>query len=152
MKKLGSEEMTQSQTLSAIADWEAEKLDKESTTARDMAACMRVFAEHGDSLSQSLAYAEHVLQPRRARIRLMTGHKAKGLEFDHVLHLDPWLVRSGFHGAPPTDQDKNLDYRNLHPFQRPLGRDLARRTSGGEQTACLPNPARSTTTTSPSRR
>ena len=109
MKKLGSEEMTKAQTLSAIADWEQEKLDKESTTARDMAACMRVFAEHGSSLAQSIAYAEHVLA-QKGRIRMMTGHKAKGLEFDHVIHLDPWLVRTGFHGSPPTDQDKNLDY------------------------------------------
>lgn len=109
MKKLGSEEMTRAQTLSAIADWEAEKLDKESTTAPDLAACMRVFAEQGDSLGQAIRYAEHVLA-QKGRIRLMTGHKSKGLEFDHVIHLDPWLVCSGFHGAQPTDQDKNLDY------------------------------------------
>ncbi len=109
MKKLGSEEMSRAQTLSAISDWEQEKLDKDSTTARDMAACMRVFAEHGSSLAQAISYAEHVLQ-QKGKIRLMTGHKAKGLEFDHVIHLDPWLVRSGFHGALPTDQDKNLDY------------------------------------------
>lgn len=109
MKKLGSEEMTRAQTLSAIADWEAEKLDKDSTTASDLAACMRVFAEHGSDLGQAIRYAEHVLQ-QKGKIRLMTGHKSKGLEFDHVIHLDPWLVRSGHRGAQPTDQDKNLDY------------------------------------------
>ncbi len=109
MKKLGSEEMTKAQMLSAIADWEQEKLDKESTTARDMAACMRVFAEHGSSLAQAISYAEHVLS-QKGKIRLMTGHKAKGLEFDHVIHLDPWLVRIGHHGVPSSTQDKNLDY------------------------------------------
>ncbi len=109
MKKLGSEEMTKAQTLSAIADWEQEKLDKESTTAGDMAACMRVFAEHGSSLAQAISYAEHVLA-QKGRIRMMTGHKAKGLEFDHVIHLDPWLVRTGHRGSPVLDQDKNLDY------------------------------------------
>lgn len=109
MKKLGSEEMSRAQTLSAIADWEAEKLARESTSARDLAACMRVFAEHGDSLSQAIAYAEHVLA-QKGTIRLMTGHKSKGLEFDTVYHLDSWLVRSGHNGAPPTEQDKNLDY------------------------------------------
>ncbi len=109
MKKLGSDEMSKAQTLSAIADWEQEKLDKESTTARDMAACMRVFAEHGSSLAQAISYAEHVLS-QKGKIRLMTGHKAKGLEFDHVIHLDPWLVRVGYHGVPASDQDKNLDY------------------------------------------
>ena len=109
MKKLGSDEMTKAQTLSAIADWEQEKLDKESTTASDLAACMRVFAEHGTSLAQAISYAEHVLA-QKGKIRMMTGHKSKGLEFDHVIHLDPWLVRSGHRGAQPTDQDKNLDY------------------------------------------
>ena len=33
----------------------------------------------------------------------MTGHKAKGLEFDNVFHLDPELIRSG-------DQEDNLRY------------------------------------------
>jgi len=109
MKKLGSDEMSKSQTLSAIADWEAEKLDKESTTASDLAACMRVFAEHGSSLAQAISYAEHVLA-QKGKIRMMTGHKSKGLEFDYVIHLDSWLVRSGHRGAPASDQDKNLDY------------------------------------------
>lgn len=109
MRKLGPEELSRGQTLSAINDWEAEKLDKESTSASDLAACMRVFAEHGDSLGQAIAYAEHVLA-QKGTIRLMTGHKSKGLEFDHVIHLDPFLVRSGHHGAPPSEQDMNLDY------------------------------------------
>lgn len=109
MKKLGPEDLSKSQTLSAIADWEAEKLDKESTSASDLAACMRVFAEHGSDLGQTIRYAEHVLA-QKGRIRLMTGHRSKGLEFDNVVHLDPHLVRMGHHGGSVSDQDKNLDY------------------------------------------
>lgn len=109
MKKLGPEELNRTATLSAIEDWKAERLDKGSSSAEDLAACMVVFANAGDSLGQAIRYAEHVLA-QKGSIRLMTGHKAKGLEFDHVIHLDPWLVRKGHAGAPPSEQDLNLDY------------------------------------------
>jgi len=36
-------------------------------------------------------------------IQLLTGHKAKGLEFGDVYHLDPWLCKD-------SEQDRNLSY------------------------------------------
>lgn len=104
MKKLGSEDMSQLQTLDAIAEWEQLKLAKESKSASDMAACMQVFAEHGRSLGEAVAYAEYIFK-QQGTITLTTGHKAKGLEWDSVIHLDPWLVRKN-----PSEQDKNIDY------------------------------------------
>jgi hypothetical protein len=51
------------------------------------------------------------------RITLGTGHKAKGLEWTHVMHLDPWRVPSKYavaakeNGNPvPYEQDCNLKY------------------------------------------
>lgn len=102
MRKLGPESLSQAQTLGAIEEWRAEKIDKGSTSANDLADCMKVFATHGQDLRQSIAYAEHVLN-QRGTIRLMTGHKAKGLEFETVFHLDPWLCRE-------EEQDQNLRY------------------------------------------
>ena len=102
MKKLGPETMPKASVLSAIDDWLAEKLAKESKTAHDLAACMKVFAEHGATLSQAMSYAEHLFK-QSGSVRLMTGHKAKGLEFDTVYHLDPWLCRD-------DEQDLNLRY------------------------------------------
>lgn len=102
MKRLGDDSMTRAQTLSAINDWEAEKLAKESRNAPDMAECMRIFARQGDGLSQAISYAEHLFK-QQGSIKLMTGHKSKGLEFDHVIHLDPWLCAD-------TEQDQNLRY------------------------------------------
>ena len=102
MRKLGGEGMSRSATLSAIADWEARKLEAESSSATDMAECMRVFAKHGDSLGQAISYAEHLFA-QKGSIRLLTGHKSKGLEFPRVYHLDPHLCRD-------DEQDQNLRY------------------------------------------
>lgn len=104
MKKLGNGPMNRDGMLTAITEWEAEKLAKESKSAADMAACMRIFAGHGSTLDQAIAYADHLFK-QQGSIYMSTIHKAKGLEWDHVYYLDPWLVRKN-----PTDQDKNLDY------------------------------------------
>lgn len=105
MRKLGPESLTQAGTLGAISSWLEAKLEKESKTAADTAACMRVFAEQGSDLGQAIRYAEHLLA-QDGKLLCSTGHKAKGLEWDTVVHLDPWLCRRKTAGA----QDKNLDY------------------------------------------
>jgi len=102
MQKLGDPSISRSQTLAAINVWLEDKLSKDSKTADDLASCMRVFAEHSNSLAGAIATAEHVLA-QRGSIQMMTGHKAKGLEFDRVYFLDPWLCRE-------DEQDRNLRY------------------------------------------
>lgn len=102
MRKLGDDSLSKASLLSAIADWEAERLAKESTTAADLAACMRVFAETGANLAQAIGYAEHLFA-QKGKIQLLTGHKAKGLEFETVYFLDPFLCRE-------EEQDQNLRY------------------------------------------
>lgn len=102
MQRLGPESLTQGQTISAIDDWLEAKLAKESKTAADYAECMKVFARQTTSLGTAIAYAEHLFK-QEGTIRLLTGHKSKGLEFDHVYHLDRWILRD--HG-----QDKNIHY------------------------------------------
>jgi ATP-dependent exoDNAse (exonuclease V) beta subunit len=63
---------------------------------------MKVFAGFGKTLGLAIDHAEHLFA-QRGTITLTTGHKAKGLEFDVVYHLDPWLCRD-------DDQDLNLKY------------------------------------------
>lgn len=104
MRKLGAESDSSAEFLEAINDWEEAKLERESKTAPDMAQCMRVFATRGKTLGQAITYAEHLFK-QHGRILLSTGHKAKGLEWSNVIHLDPWLVRKD-----PTEQNRNLDY------------------------------------------
>lgn len=120
LKKLGPADLSQASVLSAIADWEAEKVDKGSTTAGDLAECMRVFASHGTTLNAAVAYAEHLFA-QKGTIRLLTGHKAKGLEFETVFHLDPWLCKD-------DEQDQNLRYviqtRSMNSLYEINSRDI----------------------------
>lgn len=102
MRKLGDEDLSAPAALDAIDLWEADKLDRESRTARDMAECMRVFVRQSATLGTAVTYAEHVLK-QEGSIKLMTGHKSKGLEFGDVYHIDKFLL-----GA--TEQDRNLEY------------------------------------------
>lgn len=102
MRRLGSEDTNRDQVKGLIAEWLAQKTDRGSTTAADLAACMMVFADHGSDLGQAIRYAEHLFA-QTGSIRLMTGHKAKGLEFPVVYHLDSFLCRD-------NEQDMNLRY------------------------------------------
>lgn len=105
MRKLGPETLTRAQAVGAIGEWLTERLEAESKSAPEIADCMRVFCEHGSNLGEAIRYAEHLLKAE-GKVLLTTGHKAKGLEWDHVFHLDPWLVRKG----DTDEQNKNLDY------------------------------------------
>lgn len=102
MRKLGPESLSQSALLIKIADWEADRLARENKHASDTAECMRVFARQASDLAGALAYATQLFN-QKGRIQLLTGHKAKGLEFPYVIHLDPFLV-----GDRP--QERNLSY------------------------------------------
>lgn len=102
MRKLGPEDMTQASTLSAIEDWEGERLEKGNKTAKDIADCMRVFASYGPTLKHALSYIDHLFE-QEGTIELLTGHKAKGLEWDRVYFLDESLLGS-------DEQELNLRY------------------------------------------
>jgi superfamily I DNA/RNA helicase len=102
MKKLGDTGMRKAQVLSKIDNWLMEKLNKDNKTAIDMAEAMKIFAGYGSTLGEAIAYAEHLFN-QQGTIVLLTGHKAKGLEFDTVFHLDNFLIRQG-------EQEDNLRY------------------------------------------
>ncbi len=102
MKKLGDSTLPRTKAMSAIEEWREQKLIAGSKSAGDLADCMRVLCEHGDSLGAAISYAEHIFA-QTGTIRLLTGHKSKGLEFDNVFILDPWLMSD-------SEQDMNLRY------------------------------------------
>lgn len=104
MKKFGQSDMKQAALLQAIAGWEEAKSarTKNPGPVRDRAECMRIFARQGKNLGEAISYAEHVFNSR-GPVKLMTGHKSKGLEFDNVYILEKELLRD-------EGQDKNLLY------------------------------------------
>jgi superfamily I DNA/RNA helicase len=102
MKKFGPESMKREAVFAAIETYREEKVLAGSKSASDLADCMRVFADHGDTLGTAISYAEHLFK-QTGTIRLLTGHKSKGLEFENVFFLDPWLLSD-------SEQDKNLRY------------------------------------------
>lgn len=93
LKELGEEEMTREEMHEAIAAWEKAKLKKAKHAApvHDKADAMRVFADFAQTLGSAISFAEHIFKAE-GPVTLMTGHKAKGLEFDDVIFLDPWRI------------------------------------------------------------
>lgn len=104
MQRIGEEHDTRADFLAKIEAWKDEKLatSQHAQLIWDQAECMKVFARQGATLAQAIAYAEHLFA-QQGTITLMTGHKAKGGEWDHVYHLDPWLIGD-------SEQEKNLRY------------------------------------------
>lgn len=97
LEKLGPDSMTQAQVYEAIEVWRDAELKKVKAArvaaVEDKTECLMVFAEAGRTLAESIAYATMVMA-QEGKIQLMTGHKAKGGEWDNVFHLDSWLVPS----------------------------------------------------------
>jgi hypothetical protein len=112
LKKLGETDMKQEAVLVAIDQWEAEKLRKarNAGTVTDKAECLRVFAGFGPTLGAAIAYCEHLFAAQ-GPIQLLSGHKAKGLEWDTVYHLDPHRIPSPWSKeGEALEQEYNVKY------------------------------------------
>lgn len=112
LKKLGPETLNEEQANAAIDTWEKEKLQKAKgkATVKDKAECLRVFVGVGRSLAGAIAYAESIFKST-GPIQLLSGHKSKGLEWDHVFHLDPGRIPSPYcQTDEELDQEHNVRY------------------------------------------
>ena len=105
MKKLGNDDIKRSAAKAALMRWRDDKLRKARNKGPvlDQYECIKLFLNEGETLRQAIAYAEHIFNST-GPVKLMTGHKSKGLEFPHVFFLDPDLVRM------KEPQDRNLKY------------------------------------------
>ena len=105
-KSFGPLNLPQEKVLTSIDGWLAEALarrPKRADVSRDRAACLRIIASHGTDLGGAIAYAERLFAST-GTVTLSTIHKAKGLEWDTVYHLDPWIIQLD------DDQDANCAY------------------------------------------
>lgn len=105
LTKLGPPTMPRVEAVQAVEEWRTEKLKKARNPARvhDHAECLLIFVNEGTTLQKAIDYAERVMSVA-GPVKLMTGHKAKGLEFKTIFLLDKILLNQ------KDDQDKNLLY------------------------------------------
>jgi superfamily I DNA/RNA helicase len=110
LKKMGEPDAPRDRIEAAIEAWKQERLRKGKNAASitDRAECLLVFARFGETLSEAIAYAEHIFAAHGA-IQLLSGHKAKGLEWDTVFHLDPWRIPSAFSKADPEQMEQEFN-------------------------------------------
>lgn len=104
LRKFGPDSTPKEQVLASIAAWYEQESRRTRVPAslEDRRACLEIMAEQGETLGEAIAWAEH-LEKQSGRIKLMTGHKSKGLEFHEVFFLDQYLVGK-------DGQDPNLRY------------------------------------------
>lgn len=105
LRKLGEDSTPVGEALSRVTAWKEEKLQKSRNPGAivDQAECMEVFLDQATSLGGAIAYAERLLVTAGG-IKLMTIHKAKGLEWDNVYLLDRPLINI------QRTQERNLLY------------------------------------------
>lgn len=106
MKKLGPSTLEIADAESLLVQWRETKLEKSRNPGSiiDQFECIKVFFDQATTLGGAIAYAEMLLS-RGGAVRLMTIHKAKGLEFPNIYLLDRELIRTA-----NSTQEKNLLY------------------------------------------
>jgi len=113
LKKLSDDmQLPQEKVHEAINVWEQDKLRKtrNAGTVADKAECLRVFADFGPTLGAAIAYCERLFSSK-GPIQLLSGHKAKGLEWQTVYHLDPHRIPSPWSKeGEALEQERNVKY------------------------------------------
>ncbi len=115
MKKLGPPSLASRGIEDALEIWLKREIAhaKRAETVYERYECLRVLACREDcrDLGQAIAFAEALFK-QDGPIQLLSGHKAKGLEWNTVYHLDPWRIPSKFakEGTEEWEQEMNVRY------------------------------------------
>lgn len=111
--------------LDLLEQWKKLELAKAGDSQSKQAAvedryeCLLVLLEASGSktVGEAASFIKDLFDERGADLVLTSGHRSKGLEWDWVMHLDPWRVpskqalKSSDLGNPgPLIQEKNLLY------------------------------------------
>jgi superfamily I DNA/RNA helicase len=100
-----------------VEEWRAKEMAM--AQARDNFSRMERVANQADVIralpgrtaQEMMDAVEKVFSENHGRITLTSGHKSKGLEWDHVYHLDAHLIPGRFAKTPGQQlQEKNLKY------------------------------------------
>src|SRR4029453_12289495 len=95
--------------LAAAAEKEA-KMDRITDQYESIMAVVESLST--PTTTELLFAIEQLFERADGQIVLSSGHKAKGLEWHTVLHLDPWRIPSRFARSNPIalEQEMNLQY------------------------------------------
>ena len=125
IKTLGTFE-TNDELRAALRKWSSEETKKAQESANHNK--LNMIEDRVESVEMLLSATKTPLElfkliddifttTARPRLILSTGHKAKGLEYDHVFHLDSWRIPSHFAEEAaaegrlePLQQEMNLRY------------------------------------------
>ncbi len=122
LDKLGPKTLSQAEAYSALDLWKVKRLSKTRPHARgsieDLYNCLAIFVSRGETLGGAITYADHIMNVT-GPVKMMTGHKAKGLEFHNVYILDRQLLRLEEESTGKS-QDRNLLYVMQTRAQRTL--------------------------------
>jgi superfamily I DNA/RNA helicase len=125
MRKLGPPTLTRNQIGTALDAWFKRELDKakRAEIVYDKYECLEVLCLRPDAnnLGQAIAFAEDIFK-RSGAIQLLSIHKAKGLEWETVFHLDSWRIPSKW-AKPDTEeweQEMNARYVCETRFKREM--------------------------------
>lgn len=111
----------QEEGLKLVKEWKEQEIAKLTENSEeekiagisDRADCLIALLETMPDSSGLSALLDKLFSKTSAPITLATGHKAKGLEWDTVVHLDPWRVpskRAINAGGHELEQEYNLRY------------------------------------------
>ncbi len=85
--------------------------DLEKLSDRYESLCAVMEASGAETLAALVSAINDLFSRDRGLVTLSTGHRIKGLEFDTVLHLDPWRVPSKFAKSEEAQrQEANVSY------------------------------------------
>lgn len=99
--------------LKAIESWRAKEIEKAAGRqskiegVHERAESMIAVAENCSSLEQAQQAVDKIFE-QEGRVVLSSGHKAKGLEWNNVTHLDPWRIPSKYARAAQEQGDDSL--------------------------------------------
>lgn len=104
MRKLGPASMSRRDIGFALDNWLKRELAKAKAehVVFEKYECLSVLCERGDNLGQAIAFAEDLFK-RNGAIQLLSYHKVKGLEYQHVFVLDSWRCPSKW-ARPDTEE------------------------------------------------
>jgi superfamily I DNA/RNA helicase len=116
LKKLGPPDMSEAQARAAITQWMEAQLAKGSFSQAgiyDRADCLEILISGRKTLQEAIVHAEAIFKRADTKpVQLLSGHKAKGLEWENVIHLDAWRIPSRFarEGTEAWEQELNVKY------------------------------------------